>query len=137
MNFRKHYDYDVEEASDEATIKDNGVSLTVQSMAEDADINVLMHRYGITGKMPENPKIPVYADFTGIGDYRSAVESVMLANQGFMELPATVRARFENDPQRLMEFMEDKANFAEAVKLGLCKEPPPPPDAPVNPPKAG
>ncbi|AXH75917.1 MAG: internal scaffolding protein [Microviridae sp.] len=137
MKFRKHFDYDVEKASDEACIPadQQGVSLTVQSMAEDADINVLMYRYGLTGKMPENPRVPVYADFTGISDYRSALDAVMSASAGFMELPAVVRAKFENDPQLLMEFLDSERNRDEAVKLGLVKAPPPaaPPPEPKAP----
>lgn len=127
MKFRKHFDYDVEVASNEAMIpaRQQGDSLTVQSMAEDADINVLMYRYGITGKMPENPRVPVYADFSEISDYRSALEAVMNASAGFMELPANVRARFENDPQMLLEFLANDINRAEAIQLGLVNAPPP------------
>ena len=74
--FRKHFDYDVEKASDEAVVVDQGVSLTVQSMAEDADINVMMSRFGIGDKMPVNPRVPVFGDFSGVGDYKSALAAV-------------------------------------------------------------
>ena len=124
ITFRKHFDYDVEAASNEATIpaEQQGESMTVQSMAEDADINVLMYRYGITGKMPENPRVPVYGDFTGITDYASAMMAVTNAARDFMELPAKVRAKFDNDPQKLLEFVSDDANIEAARELGLLKE---------------
>lgn len=140
---RSPYNYDVEEASNEAMIPAHlqGESLTVQSMAEDANINVLMDRYGITGKMPENPRIPVFGDFTEVGDYQSALQAVISASDGFMELTANVRARFENNPQKLLEFMSNDANREEAVRLGLVRAPPaalaPPAAAAGAPPGGG
>lgn len=122
---RSPFNYDLEEASEQATIpaSEQGESLTVQSMTEDADINTLMYRYGITGKMPENPRIPEYGDFTGVSDYRSAIHAVREAEAGFMALPANVRARFENNPQLLLEFVSNDANRPEAEALGLVKKP--------------
>lgn len=121
MEFRKHFDYDVEAASNAAVVIDDSPSLTVQSMAEDTDLNVIMRRFGVTGQMPDNPRLPVYGDFTGITDYKSALMAVMDASEHFMELPATVRARFDNDPQKLLEFVSSDGNREEAEKLGLLK----------------
>lgn len=123
MEFRKHFDYDVEKASDEAAISFVGQeSLTIQSMAEDADINVLMKRFGLTGTMPSNPRVPMFGDFTGITDYQDALNAVSAAYDGFMELPAKLRARFNNNPQELLEFVGNDANIEEARSLGLLKE---------------
>jgi phage internal scaffolding protein len=98
-------------------------------MAEDADINVLMRRYGITGKMPENPEeitAAMYGDFTttGITDYRSAVEAVAKAHEGFMLFPAEIRARYDNDPQQFVEWVNNPQNADEARKFGLVKPKP-------------
>lgn len=122
MQFRKHFGYDVEEASNAAATPVVGESMTVQSMSEEADINVLMHRYGITGKLPDNPRVPVFGDFNGINDYQSALNAISNAHDAFMEYPAAVRARFDNDPQKMLQFCADGANYAEALKLGLVKE---------------
>lgn len=123
IKFRAAFGYDVEEASHEASIDFKGEhSLTIQSMAEDADINVLMERYGITGTMPINPRVPMYGDFTEVTDYRSALHAVMEASDAFMELPAKIRARFNNDPQELLDFCANDANINEARSLGLLKE---------------
>lgn len=121
MTFRKHFDYDAQGASDDSAYVETMPSLTVQSQAEEADINVLMMRYGITGKMPENPRVPTYGDFTGISNYQDALNAVMAADNDFMALPADVRARFQNDPQMLLEFVSNDANIEEARKLGLMK----------------
>ena len=42
-----------------------------------------------------------------------------------MELPAKVRARFDNDPQMFLEFVASEDNRQEAVELGLIKLAPP------------
>lgn len=121
IKYRAHNNYDTDEASDHATIGDHGPSMTVQAHAEDADINVLMRRYGITGKMPENVKIPTYGDFSQVMDYRSAIEAVRKAHEGFMEIPAEIRAKFDNDPQLFLEFADNPENGKALVEMGLAK----------------
>jgi len=122
---RHPYNYDTAEAGDEASVKDFGPSPTVQSMAEDADINVVMQRFGVTGKMPENPRIPTYQDFEDVFDFRTANEAVMEANRAFMEYPASLRGRFENNPQIFMDWVAKEENREEMQKLGLLKQKPP------------
>lgn len=119
--YRSPHNYDQEEASNDATVQDFGPSMTVQSMAEDADINVIVQRFGLTGKMPDNPRIPTFQDFEDIGDFRTAIESVKLAQEAFNEYPAELRGRFLNDPQRFMAFCADPANKDDMRKLGLLK----------------
>lgn len=133
---RSAFNYDVKEASDAASVAIVGPSLTVQSMAEDADLNVIMHRFGITGRFPDNPRVPVYADFSEVTDFRSALAAVEAARAAFMEYPASLRARFDNDPQRLLEFVSDGRNMAEAQALGLLKPVEPPASAPAASPAA-
>jgi len=134
IKYRAHNGYDAKKASDEAVGPEPGISLTIQSMAEEADINVLMYRYGITGKMPDNPRIPTYGDFTGITDYRTAIEAVRDAEHAFMEIPAQVRSKFDNDPQKFLEFCSMETNVDEMRKLGLLKptQAPPPTREPTT-----
>lgn len=95
-------------------------SLTQQQFKDDADINVLLERFKVTGMMPQGVRVPSYGDFTGVSDYRTAMNAVLTAQQSFMELPANVRARFGNDPQQFLEFVADPSNLDEARKLGLA-----------------
>jgi hypothetical protein len=115
------YNYDSAQESDLHTVKDFGPSLTIQSQTEDADLNVLMHRYGITGKMPENPSIPFYSDFDEVMDFSSAQAAVLRAQESFMEYPADLRARFQNNPQLFLEYCAKPENLPEMRKLGLAK----------------
>ncbi|WNK14547.1 MAG: internal scaffolding protein [Microvirus sp.] len=139
--FRKHFGYDTEAASNEVCVKDFGPSLTVQSQSEDADINVIMERFGLTGKFPENPKVPTYIDYEDIFDYRTALTRLQDAQTAFMAYPAKFRAQFENDPQQFLEFCHNENNRDEMIRLGLIKptENPnvPQPDAqPNSPPRS-
>ena len=115
---RSPFNYDRDQASDEAGLANDMPSMTQQSFAEDADINVIVERFGLTGQLPE-PLSPQYGDFSEVGDFQSAMNAIAAANSGFMSLPASMRARFENDPAKLISFLEDPANRSEAVSLGL------------------
>jgi len=102
-------------------------SLAQQQFKEDADINVLLERFKVTGQMPQGVVLPSYGDFSTVVDFRSANDAIRRARDSFMELPAQLRARFQNDPQVFLEFCSDKANLPELRKLGLAPEAPPEP----------
>jgi len=95
-------------------------SLTQQSQAEEADINTIVRRFGLTGHMPQSVRAPTWGDFDGVWDYRTALEAISEANNAFMEYPAAVRARFENDPAQFVDFCSDPANLGEMASLGLA-----------------
>lgn len=112
------------------------VSLTQQQFAEDADINTIVRRFGLIGTLPESWSSPQSGDFSGISDFHEALNLVTSAQQSFMEVPAELRARFNNDPGRLLNFLDDDSNKEEAIKLGLVNKPvevprPPPMDVRV------
>lgn len=99
-------------------------TLTKQSLAEDCDINVIMARFEKTGLLSHtNEASPRYGDFADVVDYDESLRVVMEADEAFMSLPAKVRARFENDPAQLIEFVRDPANAVEALALGLIEPP--------------
>lgn len=108
---------------------DTGVSCppaegkTQQQFRDEVDINTLVRRFGLTGSLPVNPRPPMVGDFADITDFQSAMNAVRNAEAGFMEFPADLRARFMNDPQRMLMFLADPANRDEAVKLGLVSKP--------------
>lgn len=130
--YRAHNGYDTEEASNASAITIEGLSMTAQEMAEDADINVLMKRYGLLGTFPTNPRVPMQGDFSDLTDFRGAIEAISKATDMFMEYPAALRARFDNDPGKFTEFCLQEENRDEMLKLGLIKAPPPGPDGPTG-----
>lgn len=106
---------------------------TQQNQKDDCDINTIVRRFGLTGQLPNNVRVPQYGDFAGVQDFQSAMNAVRSASESFMELPAELRFRFDNDPQKLLEFVANGENRDEAVKLGLVKPPPPAPPVPPDP----
>lgn len=95
-------------------------SLTQQHFKDDADINVLLERFKVTGVMPTNIRLPSFGDFTGVSDYQSAANALLKAQDSFMQLPAQMRAQFHNSPQEFMEFCSDPANLPKMREMGLA-----------------
>lgn len=133
--FPFNYDADAESLASGLECKDE--SRAQQSSRDECDINTIVRRFGLTGELPQNVRAPVYADFEGIFDFQSAMNTVRAAEEAFMALPAEVRSRFANDPQKLVEFCSDEANRAEAEKLGLVVPAPSPAPAPAPAPAPG
>lgn len=116
---RTPYNYDTDAASNESGLACEEPSLAQQHFKDECDINNILRQFNITGLLPEAPLSPRYGDFSGIVDYHSALNAVIAAEDGFMALPAGLRARFLNDPENLINFLDDDSNYDEAVKLGL------------------
>jgi len=100
----------------------NSPSLTQQQFKEECDINNIILKHAKTGEYTHvSKKMGMYGDFTKIQDYQSMVDTVIKAEEAFMSLPATTRARFSNDPGKLLEFLQDDKNKEEGIKLGLLE----------------
>lgn len=112
------------EPSRDSDLADFGPSLAQQSFKDDADINVLLERFKVTGQLPQGVRVPTFGDFNGVSDYRSALDAINLARDSFMSMPPDVRARFSNDPQKFLEFCSDPSNVDEARRLGLAVDRP-------------
>lgn len=65
---------------------------------------------------------PIYGDFTGVTDYASALNAIDNARSDFMSLPSKVREYFDNDPAKLLSFIDDSNNYEKGVELGLFKK---------------
>ncbi len=109
--------------SRETAISVMSESVAQQQFAEECDINTIVKRFGLTGELPENPRLPLSGDFTGIGDFQSAMNVVRAAEEAFMEFPAELRAEFGNDPGRMLEFVHNEKNRDKAIELGLIAKP--------------
>jgi phage internal scaffolding protein len=116
---RTPYNYDTDAASNESGLACEEPSLAQQHFKDECDINTILQKFNISGLLPQSPLSPRYGDFTGISDYHTALNRVIAAQDEFESLPATIRARFENDPAKLIEFLENENNRPEAEELGL------------------
>lgn len=108
-------------------------SLTQQSDAADLDINVIMKRYGGSGMLPQVTMQPLYGDFSETGDFSAAKQRVLEAEDAFLTIPADIRARFDNDPGKFIEFATNPDNLEKLQEMGLADAPPRKPDEPRTP----
>ena len=78
---------------------------------------------GVLGDPLASPSAePMYGDYSSVSDFHAAQNLIAEATQTFDLLPASLRKRFDNDPAKLLAFLEDDSNREEAVKLGLVND---------------
>lgn len=136
---RTPYNYDRNKASDAAGLDCKDATRTKQSFKDECDINTLVERFSITGEIPTSDRIPLPVDIGTGMDFKDAMNQVVAARESFDQLPAKVRARFDNDPARFLDFVHyDEDARDDLKKWGLLKpeEPQAPPPAPNPPPVA-
>lgn len=108
----------------------NDPSLAIQSQKAEADINTIVRNFGVTGRVPTSVRLPEYGDFSGVSDYRSAIEAVRAAEEAFLQVPSKIRAEFNHDPGAFASFCLDPSNLPQLREWGLA----PTSAAPESPP---
>lgn len=97
-----------------------GSGLTKQSFAGEVNINQIIASYEKTGMVTHlNAKAPFFGDVSDISPYQDALNIVNKANELFSGMDAVVRERFDNDPAKMIGFLENPSNLEEALKLGI------------------
>lgn len=140
LTYRQQYDFEedaIERANTDIDFTDHE-SMTIQD-APDADLNVLIARFGITdgSRLPAAMGIidpAYYGDFTDLPDLRTALDRTREASDRFNSLPAQLRNRFGNDPYELYTWVTRPENAEEAVRLGLLAKAALKPNVEPNPP---
>ena len=122
MRVKNPITYDRDKNSDLAKFVFTRASRTKQSFRDECDINNILRQFNVTGQLPAGSVQPQYGDFSGITDYQSALNAVMAAQDSFLQLPAKVRAKFDNDPALFVDWASDEANKDEMKALGLLRE---------------
>lgn len=94
---------------------------TKQQFKDECDIKNIMKKFETTGQLPdmirEDPK---FGDFSSSTTYQEALNIIMHGETQFENLDAHVRKRFDNDPKKFLEFMNDQDNLEEIVDMGLA-----------------
>lgn len=104
-------------------------SLTRQEFAADADINTIMAQYEKTGVISHvNNTPPQYLDLSDTPDLQTAITIMRDAETAFMSLPAVVRATFDNNSIKFIDFAQNPANIEKMREWGLAPPPPAPPE---------
>jgi phage internal scaffolding protein len=120
---RSPYNYDGDSVSDLTGLSCPDKSLAQQQFRDETNINSIVRKFGVTGQVPGAPSLAQFGDFSGVHDYHSAMLQIMAAEAAFDALPATLRQRFDNDPQAFLDFVSNDENRSEAIELGLVPPP--------------
>lgn len=98
-------------------------TLTQQSHANETNINKIMARYKSTGIMThEKNNKGSYGDFSNVVTYQEALHKIAEAEQMFMDLPATVRQQFANDPAYFLDYVQNPVNRKNLEDMGLIEK---------------
>lgn len=114
---------------------DNGIAIDIsetrtdQSFLKDCEMSFIMAKFSKTGVVDHlNRYQGDYSDFSDAHDYHEALNAVIAADEMFMSLPADVRIKFDNNPGRFLDFVDNPDNMSEMVEMGLVV----PREAPVK-----
>lgn len=116
---RTAYNYDTNRASNDAGLHCDDKSLAQQHQAQETDINFIVKRYIQTGELPQRNIPPMQGDFTAAPDMQKAMDLVVAARVAFMQQPAEIRTRFNNDPVQFVNFCSDEKNSDEMRRMGM------------------
>lgn len=128
---RKNYDRKAAAAAAELCWIDcsGDVNPTSQSAAQDCDVNVVLRKYGITHDVSEDRAMQLIGTLQGVRgefglvvpelSYHQALTQLRNAEAAFMDLPAPMRAKFGNDPMRMLDALAaaDAGNAAARAVL--------------------
>lgn len=113
---------------------------TEQHYKDDCDINVIIKRFGAGAKA--TPQDPGFYTIDRETDYQQSLNFIDEGKRAFLTVPAELRARFDNNPSRFIEYMRDEKNHEEARRFGILPkikaekpmkvEVVPPPEAPAK-----
>lgn len=122
-------------------------SRTKQAFRDGTKLDSILRKYATIGVDPNDIGVfrqtmagATYGVADTSHDYQVMLNRVNYVQEYFARLPSRIRDRFANDPARMLDFMADKRNIDECVKLGLFRATPggegakPPPEAPPVPP---
>lgn len=121
---RSAFNFDSDLVSQETGLTCPEETLTQQNTAEETDINYIVATFTRTGILPQASVAPTYGDFSGVSDYREALELIQQADNAFNSLPAATRAHFGNNPAEYLNFIENSTDVDLAAKLGIIDQMP-------------
>lgn len=124
------------------TLTAGGKRRVKQAAKDSTDINVMIRKWIKNGTPPiASGREPSYGDFSQGVDYHTALNTLIDAQEQFMQLPAPVRTFCDNDPGLFLDLCSDPLNRAKLLELGLVEERLPPivrvETAPVPPAPSG
>ncbi|QCS36268.1 minor capsid protein [Capybara microvirus Cap1_SP_200] len=112
-----------------------GESLTQQQFKDETTIENVVAKFALTGAIDPfliNDSEPVYADVSNIPNFHEAQNLMLKAQEDFMKMPSNIRLRFDNDPFKYMDFVNNPDNIEEGINLGIFVKKEEQPEAPAE-----
>lgn len=100
-----------------------GPSMVREAFKDECDINQIVQRYAAGAQMPPRPGDALYADVSGLSDYKSAVDQVLAAYANLDAMPEKARALLKNDPEGFRHALLNATQSEDLVALGILKAP--------------
>ena len=99
----------------------HGPSMVQQHFKDECDINRIILRFTETGMVSHtNPNPPSFGDAPAT-TFDEAMFLIKEAQDQFDDLPAEIRAHFQNDPGQFVAAFEDADRREELTELGLIR----------------
>lgn len=133
--FKTPYNHNTDAESARVGLLCEEPTKTQQHQAEEADINTIVRRFGVTGTLPQVNVPPTYGDFAGAETYQEQMNVIAQANSSFYGLPAEIRSKFANNPGIYTTYVNDaleKGDLKALNEMGLELN-----ERPGEPPKLG
>lgn len=106
-------------------LNDASKSVAVQDKRDVCDINRIVKKAirpdgQIDGSLVQSlaKKPGLYGDFTNAVDFQTLQNRVIRLRDAFMALAPDVRAKFDNDPAKMIDFVNDSKNNATGFCVG-------------------
>ena len=119
MMVRTPYNYDRDEVSKNTALVFNDETLTQQNFKDDADLNIMIRKYGVLPVQEVN-----WDEFDSSvipSDYHQLQNQLIEADQAFMGLPAELRSQVDNDPAKLLALISQQEAEAKAAAKAAQK----------------
>lgn len=97
-------------------------SIVQKDMQDETDIKNILKKYGRTGVLPIMQDEALYGDFSSVPDFQEAQNIIIRAEQQFNMLDSDLRKKFDNSPEKFLQFCTDEKNLEEMRELGLAKK---------------
>jgi phosphotransferase system IIB component len=126
MKFNTAYNPSLVEPRRPISTVNDEPTMTKQALADNANINKLIKKHGITHVVQNMSNLEVlYGEITSY-DLQEAMQMNIDAQEAFMEVPSEVRKKFGNDAGAFIDFATNPENISQMREWGMA--PPPPPD---------
>jgi len=138
-DFKTPYNHDTDAESDRYALTCLDETRTQQHQKDEADINEIVRRFGVTGHLPLIEMPPLLGEFEDTFDFLSAMNTLAAAKHSFAQLAPEIRASFNNDPHAFVAYCDaavEAGDLDQLRKWNLAVPEPQPETAPKAPPAA-